>query len=59
MTGRALSGLRRTRELLRRLTRNYPINEQMRTIASQLTATEMHAVVELYGVATPTRMADR
>jgi cytochrome c553 len=39
--------------------RRNDINEQMRTIASQLTATEMRAVAELYGVATPTRMAER
>lgn len=39
--------------------RRNDINEQMRTIASQLTATEMHAVAELYGIATPTRVAER
>ena len=39
--------------------RRNDINEQMRTIAFQLTATEMHAVAELYGVATTTRMAER
>jgi hypothetical protein len=30
-----------------------------RTIASQLTARDMHAVAELYGIATPTRVAER
>jgi hypothetical protein len=39
--------------------RRNDINEQMRTSASQLTATEMHAVAELYGIATPTRVAER
>ena len=39
--------------------RRNDINEQMRTIASQLTATEMHALAELYGIAAPTRVAER
>jgi cytochrome c553 len=39
--------------------RRNDINEQMRTIAYQLTPSEMHAVAELYGVATTTRMAER
>jgi cytochrome c553 len=39
--------------------RRNDINEQMRTIASELTASEMHSVAELYGVATTTRMAER
>jgi cytochrome c553 len=39
--------------------RQNDINELMRTIASQLTAAEMHAVAQLYGVSTPTQVAER
>ena len=34
------------------------LNEQMRTIASQLTAAEMHAVAALYGAGATTRVAE-
>jgi len=34
-------------------------NEQMRTIASELTDTEMRAIAHLYGVGTPTQLAAR
>jgi len=39
--------------------RHNDINEQMRTIASELTAAEMHAVAELYGSGKPTQVAQR
>jgi cytochrome c553 len=39
--------------------RRNDINEQMRTIASQLTASEMHAVAALYGTGATTRVAER
>jgi cytochrome c553 len=39
--------------------RHNDINEQMRIIASQLTATEIHAVAQLYGVGTPNRLAEQ
>ena len=39
--------------------RRNDINEQMRTIAMQLTAAEMHAVAELYGSGKPTQVAQR
>jgi cytochrome c553 len=39
--------------------RHNDINEQMRTIASELTATEMHALAGLYGIATAAPVAER
>jgi cytochrome c553 len=39
--------------------RRNDINEQMRTIASQLTSTEMHAVAQFYGVADATQVTSR
>ena len=39
--------------------RQNDINEQMRTIASQLTPQEMHVIAELYGTAATTQVAGR
>jgi hypothetical protein len=38
--------------------RRNDINEQIRTIESQLTAAEMHAVAALYGAGATTRVAE-
>jgi len=39
--------------------RSNDINELMRTVASELTATEMHAVAQLYGAGTSSQLAAR